>query len=127
MMRNGWNVDVDFSNGDDPKYLKDFKDEECKDSDTFYGYKEGNRVGSVSAIFKGSGKGTLKYGDCSDSYRETFSTVWLNDVQIDETVTPDGSVHFQYNAGDFLEIKEHHDAILKIFSLDVQDGSKYFK
>ena len=60
MMRNGWIIDVEFSNGED----KDENNEISCQSKQFYGYKEGIAVGSVSTIFKGSGKANFKYENC---------------------------------------------------------------
>ena len=127
MMRNGWNVDVDYSNGEDKNKANEMN---CigiahvqLGTGTFYGYKEGDRVGSVGAIFQGEGKCILRYGNC---YSNTvgYVSVYLNGVEIAKTHENDWA-HFQYRKGDFLEIKEHKTAIIKLVSLDVKDGGKY--
>ena len=79
MMRNGWLVDVDYSNGEDQMEEK----EEFCDFDQFYGYKEANKVGRVSAIFKGSGKANLRYANC---FTTGYVTVSLNGHELDRTL-----------------------------------------
>ena len=120
MVRNGWNADVDYSNGEDwnKAHARD-----CS-SDTFYGYRGGKLVGSVSAIFKGSGKGTLSYGNC---YKTGYVAVFLNGVEIGRSSSNSrGLVTFQYRRGDTLRIEEHDVAIIKLYSLDLEDGGKWY-
>ena len=61
MERNGWKVETDHSNGDDPNQITNEKN--CS-PDTFYGYRSNDTVGRVSATFMGSGKAKLLYGNC---------------------------------------------------------------
>ena len=118
MVRNGWNADVDYSNGED---WSKAHERSCS-SDTFYGYRGGDAVGSVSAIFKGSGKGILSYGNC---YETGYVMVSLNGVEIHRSNSNSkGQVSFQYRRGDVLKIEEHETAIIKLYSLDLQDGGK---
>ena len=107
----GWNVEVDYHNVGD----KNKENQRNCGVDTFYGYKGGNRVGSVSAAFKGSGKGLLQYGNC---YKTGFVVVSLNDIEIDRTKANAASgysiyVSFQYKRGDVIKIEEQESAIIK--------------
>ena len=119
MMRNGWNVDVDYSNGEDRKDENVVK-QHCT-PDTFYGYKVGDQVGRVSTIFKGSGKIHLKYGDCYDN-KNSYVMASLNGVEIDRTKFRYHWVSFHYKKGDFLEIKELDIGIIQILQLFILDG-----
>ena len=112
-------MDVEYSNGQDTygKY-----DEMCE-SDTFYGYKGGFAVGSVSAIFKGSGKANLKYKNC---FKSGYVSVSLNGKEIDRNpnklIYIDDVLSFRYEEADFLEIKEFRTAIIKLHYLHLADG-----
>ena len=118
MVKNGWNADLDYSNGND---WNKAHERDCS-TDTFYGYRGGNLVGSVSANFKGSGRGALSYGNC---YKTGYVMVSLNGVEIGRsTSNSQDSVKFQYRRGDVLKIEEHDTAIIKLFSLDLQNGGK---
>lgn len=118
MVRNGWNVDVDYSNGEDPH---EGKGSSCK-SGQFYGYNLKYGIGRVSAIFKGSGKANLRYSDC---FNAGWVTVSLNGLEIDSTEIDQKrieTVTFQYEKGDFLELKEFNRAYIELYSLDLYDG-----
>ena len=118
MKRNGWDVDVDYSNGEDQ--IDEF-DSTC-DTDQFYGYKDGNRVGSISPFFKGSGKANLRFGNCHDT---GYVAVLLNGAEIERATIVFRRVSFQYEVGDFLEIKEFQMANIELFSLDLFDGGMF--
>ena len=122
MEENGWKADVDYSNGED---WNKAHERDCS-SDTFYGYRGGDLVGSVSATFKGSGKGVLSYGNC---YKTGVVVVSLNNVEIGrsslhKTGNIKGSITFQYRRGDTLKIEEFNTGIIKLYSLDLQEGGK---
>ena len=126
MMRSGWMIDTDYSNKQDWEQMNVQK-EMCEQTDTFYGYKEGMRVGSVSAFFKGSGKGILKYGNCNSTGYVTMS---LNGLEIDWTTDTNygddvGLVSFQYKRDDFLEIKEQNMGIIKLHLFVIFDAGSY--
>ena len=118
MVRNGWIVNVDYSNGEDPH---EGKEGSCK-SGQFYGYNLKYGIGRVSAIFKGSGKANLRYSDC---FNAGWVTVSLNGLEIDSTEIDQKrieTVTFQYEKGDFLELKEFNRAYIELYSLDLYDG-----
>ena len=119
MMRSGWNVDVDYSNGED-KDNENLQKQHCT-SNTFYGYKVGYQVGRVSTILKGSGKIILTYGTCYDDASGHVS-VSLNGIKIDETYLNSKVISFQYRKGDFLEIKELKVAVIQLYELILLDG-----
>ena len=118
MVKNGWNADVEYSNGND---WNNAHERDCA-TDTFYGYRGGDLVGSVSAIFKGSGKGVLSYGNC---YKTGYVLVSLNGVEVGRsTSNSQGLLTFQYRRGDTLKVEEFDTAIIKLYSLDLQEGGK---
>ena len=117
MMRNGWIIDVEFSNGED----KDENNEISCQSKQFYGYKEGIAVGSVSTIFKGSGKANFKYENCG---KRGYVTVSLNGIELERIRSSYSTVSFQYHTGDLLEIKEVNSTIMELHYLDIMDGGK---
>ena len=120
MEKNGWKANVDYSNGED---WNKAHERECS-TDTFYGYRGGDLVGSVSATFKGSGKGVLSYGNC---YKTGFVVVSLNNVEIGRSSSNSnikGSITFQYRRGDTLKIEEFNTGIIKLYSLDLQEGGE---
>ena len=119
MMRNGWNVDVDYSIGEDPLAGKEHS---CK-SGQFYGYKKRYGMGSVSAIFKGSGKANLKFTDCFRT--GGWVTVSLNGVEIGRAEVKIETVSFRYEKGDFLEIQEFNAASIELYSLVLLDGGNF--
>ena len=75
MIKNGWNVDIEYSNTKDwsQDYLVN-----CG-TQTFYGYHGDQKVGTVSATFQGSGNATLIFGNC---YKEGFVEVLLNEEHL---------------------------------------------
>ena len=118
MVKNGWNADIDYSNGND---WNDAHEKNCS-ANTFYGYRGGDLVGSVSATFKGSGKGILSYGNC---YYTGYVLVSLNSVELGRSSSnSQGLVTFQYRNGDVLKIEEFDTAIIKLYSLVLEDGGK---
>ena len=118
MVKNGWNVDVDYSNGND---WNDVHEKNCS-VDTFYGYRGGDIVGSVSAILQGSGKGVLSYGNC---YNSGYVMVSLNGVELDRSsANSHGFISFQYRNGDSLKIEEFDTAIIKLNKLVLTATSK---
>ena len=119
MMRNGWNVDVDYSIGEDPH---EGKEHSCK-SGQFYGYKKRYGMGSVSAIFKGSGKANLKFTNCLRA--DGWVTVSLNGVEIDRSEEKIEIVSFRYEKGDFLEIQEFNAASIELYFLVLLDGGNF--
>ena len=93
-------------------------------NETFWGYKHGAAIGYVKATFKGSGTGTLDFGNC---YTKGKTRVYLNNRRIAEAGHCIGTcigqksevVSFNYKKGDVLKITEER-AIIKInsFNLD---------
>ena len=123
MIRNGWNVDVDFSNGED-REDRNVQKQLCT-TNKFYGYKGGEQVGRIYTTLKGYGKIILWYGNCYATGRVTVS---LNGIEIDGTSKIQHQwVSFQYRKGDFLEIKELKFAIIQLHQLILLDGGNYFK
>ena len=121
MVENGWSADVDYSNGKD---WNKAHEQDCS-TETFYGYRGGNLVGSVSANFKGSGRGTLSYGNC---YKTGYVSVSINGIEISRsTSNSQDVVNFQYRRGDILKIEEYDTAIIKLYSLELQEGGKQYQ
>ena len=89
----------------------------------WFGFYSGSSVGSISAIFKGSGMAKLIYGNC---WSDKAVAVYLNRKKI-------SSVHgnqtkleigFHFIAGDILQIEEN-GAIIKVHSLTILCNGKY--
>ena len=120
MLENGWNIDVSYSNGNDGYYWQSNPNEQACNTETFYGYRSGNTFGSVAATFKGWGIGTLSYGNCDNT---GFVLVSLNGTEIGRsTANSQDLVNFRYGSGDVLKIEEIDDAIIKLYSLYLQDA-----
>ena len=110
MKANGWVIDVGESNTISNRY-----EQKCGSS-TFYGYKGGNSIGSVSATLRGNGLGTLNFGNC---YTNGQVKVSLNGNELSraEKNTPKQEIIFNYSKGDVLKIEEISTASLKLNSL----------
>ena len=99
----------------------------CRGYETFWGFHKTNLktknpdIGYVKASFKGSGTGTLNFGNCYDKYGGKV-TVYLNNQSIAEAdlMHTSEDVRFKYKKGDVLKIAEER-AIMKINSLKL-DG-----
>ena len=119
MLENGWEIDVDSFNekgNDGIKYVEDCSFE------TFYGYQSGSAVGSVSALLKRRGIGTLSYGNC---LKTGYVLVSLNGIEIGRATSKSQDlVSFQYGRGDVLKIEEFDTAIIKLYFLHVQSAGK---
>ena len=94
-------------------------------NETFWGYQENAAIGYVKATFKGSGTGTLDFGNC---YTKGKTRVYLNNRRIAE-VSIGGDVRgggkskvisFDYKKGDVLKITEEEVGIIKINSLKLE-------
>ena len=109
MSSSGWVIDV--NNADNAKNNGIYQ-KLCGTS-TFWGYKFGGPVGRVTAVFRGSGKASLSFGECW--FRGT-TKVYLNNRQIGIATTRKVSVvvHFDYTPGDTLKLEEEGAGIIKI-------------
>ena len=108
MQKSGWIFDISHSN--DPNYVLT-----CGTS-TWYGYKYGVNIGSVSATLVGSGTATLKFENCYYNGRVTVDLNG-NDIAYADAYPSEQEVTFKYSSGDILTIKEHPMAIIKLNSL----------
>ena len=100
----------------------------CGGYETFWGFHNTNTqtynpdIGYVKASFKGSGTGTLDFGNC---YEKGKTIVYLNNQSIAEAEPLQTSevIRFNYKKGDVLKITEER-AIIKInsFKLDGCEG-----
>ena len=88
----------------------------CGGYNTFWGYTAGVPVGYVEATFKGSGIGTLNFGNC---YTHAITKVYLNGHLISSAGPNQSSVvaRFNYKRGDILRVAEEGGGIIKINSL----------
>ena len=114
MVSNGWNVDIDYSNGNDS--LGSGID--CL-SNTFYGYNTDYRSGIVSATFRGSGTGVLSYENC---FKFGYILVLLNGVEMGSCYgtydrygrTGRCEVTVRYRNGDVLNIESSYKGIMQL-------------
>ena len=115
MKNGGWKLDV--SNSNDTKYAG-----QCGTS-TWFGFKYGYPIGSVTAILIGSGKATLNFGNC---YSHGRVVVYLNQNEIGhaDAFMPEKEIAFDYSKKDVLTIKEKYMAIIKLnyLNLSCSDG-----
>ena len=110
---NGWTIDID---SDSDFYTEKF----CSKWGTnyWYGFKQGNAIGSISTIFKGRGGARLDFGNCW-----TTGTV---KVHLDGTFiafapgnTSSKTVEVYFNIGSILKITEENSAIISYNSLHI--------
>ena len=116
MKKGGWFVD-------DAMEYDNVYSANCIGYGAFWGYKLGWAVGSVVASFKGSGRGTLDFGNC---FSDGFTKVYLNGNLISSAGKNQKSkvANFKYNKGDVLEIKEEETGIIKINSFKLEGCEK---
>ena len=114
MQDNGWSINVTHDN---PANFN----QQCSNA-TWFGFKWGPWVGTVSAVFHGLGDATLSFGNCGKSANGLI-LVSLNNNQIGSAVanTPKKEITFEYSAGDILLIREGGNgiAIIALNSLNV--------
>ena len=127
MKKNGWLIDVKYSSAAD----WDPANARICGNETFYGYKPGDQVGTVSYTFREYGEATLGFGNCKHCidagipYVCGYVVVMLNDGELARTGSNiDKSVTFQYKNGDSLNVSEIHKAIIKLNYLKLECGSK---
>ena len=96
----------------------------CGGYETFWGFQYPD-IGYVKASFKGSGTGTLDFGNC---YTKGKTRVYLNNHPIAEVDTgghfsvggKSEVISFNYKKGDVLKITEEEVGIIKINSLKLE-------
>ena len=112
MLANGWQMDISSNL---PFWIQKITDRYCN-SNTFYGFKPGPKVGKVMATFQGYGSATLDFGNCAT---QGFTSVFLNNEYIAHAGpnTLSKSISFQYNPGSTLLFNEFCSGIIKINSL----------
>ena len=110
---NGWRYDID---SDSDLYTKKL----CSKwgTNNWYGFKQGNAIGSISTIFNGRGRARLVFGNCW-----TTGTV---KAYLDGTFiafapgsTPTKTVELYFNVGSILKITEENAAIISYNSLNI--------
>ena len=155
MIDAGWVLDVIENVG---QYVTDFSgifnqerplepglQQSCYFHQTFFGFKEGHRIGRVSVEFKGFGTATLSFGSCFCGNAQTCSVnAYLNTKLISSAKSPFGGpctispidpwpcpvpvqqatvsveVTFDYQPGDRLVIEEVGIAVIVIHSLTLE-------
>ena len=116
MKKNGWILEPSTQDSMNPGRKVEFS--QVCGNDTWYGYADGDTVGSVQPTFEGNGKATLDFGNCQS---QGYVKVFLNGVEISRAnaMTPTVQVIFEYSKGDTLLIKELKSSIIKINSLNL--------
>ena len=89
----------------------------------WFGFYSGTSVGSISAIFKGSGTAKLIYGNC---WSDREVAVYLNRKKISSVRGNQTQLELSFNfiSGDKLQIEED-GAIIKLHSLTISCDGKY--
>ena len=88
----------------------------CGEGKYWYGYGNGETVGSIKTTLNGCGKAILDYGNCYIGGRVDVN---LNGVRIDYawSNTPSKIVEFSYTDGSILEISEPSSSIIQFNKL----------
>ena len=116
IMAAGWNLDLK----NDPIATSSYR-KHCG-THTFWGYKYGKKVGTMSYVFKGHGGATLKFGNC---YTRGETKVYLNDKFIRSAKSKTkNQISFTYKPGDTLRLKEVNTGIIIIYSLMISCNGK---
>ena len=123
IMAAGWNLDLDSRYRH--RYIK-----HCG-TDTFWGYEYGSAVGTMSYVFKGHGRATLKFGNC---YTYGVTKVYLNDKRIGSAKSKTkNEIILSYKPGDTLRLtgretlrltEEASKGIIIIYSLMISCNGK---
>ena len=131
MKDGGWNVDgLTRLVGWPPKDTKGTpykRDKNCRELSSAYVRRlvSLNHISFIEATFKGSGKGTLNFGNC---FSDGIVQVHLNGVSIGSAYPNKKSevVSFKYKKGDVLRVSRHTVGIIAINSLKL-DCNKHGK
>ena len=116
MIKNGWMINCRSQNN--PYY-----NNMCQKFDkNWFGYTNGDAVGSVGTTFSGNGNATLKYGNCFTKSKKGQVKVELNGKEISSANQGElgKEIIFNFSKGDQLEIKEVNTAIIKLNSLEIE-------
>ena len=124
-MAAGWNLDLK----NDPIATSSYR-KHCG-THTFWGYKYGKKVGTMSYVFKGHGEATLKFGNC---YTRGETKVYLNDKRIGSAKSKTkNEIILSYKPGDILRLtgretlrltEEASKGIIIIYSLMISCNGK---
>ena len=90
---------------------------------TWYGFYNGNAIGSIYTNFKGHGFAILRFGNC---WPHNEVSVYLNGYKIEQASgnVKNKEVHFDFSPGDQLKVTED-GAIIKLHSLILTCNCKY--
>ena len=115
MEESGWEFDV--------SHWDNHESVDICGNDTWYGFYNGRRMGSVSTNFKGSGFGILKFGNC---WTRNEVAVYLNSDKIAFALgnVMNQEILFHFSPGDTLQVIED-GAIIKLHSLSINCYCKY--
>ena len=88
----------------------------CGEGKHWYGYGNGETIGSIKTTLNGCGKAILDYGNCYIGGRVDVN---LNGVRIDYawSNTPSKLVEFSYTDGSVLEISEPSSSVIQFNKL----------
>ena len=110
---NGWTIDTDHGVWQQNKtnWLKNV----CSN---WYGFNNGNNIGSVSTTFYVKGRARLDFGNCYTS-GTVFALLDGNVIASVPQNTPSKTVEFDFNVGSILKITEVNVAIIQFNSLNI--------
>ena len=120
MQKNGWtwssNVIVNDVGHLGPSYYADCS----RYNKTWYGYANGAAIGTISAVFHGSGSAVLNYGNC---YFQGQVVVSLSGKEISRVgaFVFEKEISFNYAKGDILELKEINIGIIKLNTFKINE------
>ena len=109
---NGWTIDSDHG-----VWQQNIKLEKNVCSN-WYGFNNGNNIGSVSTTFNVKGRARLDFGNCYTS-GTVFALLDGNVIASVPQNTPSKTVEFDFNVGSILKITEENVAIIQFNSLNI--------
>ena len=115
MISNGWTINVDKDNVNDPYKT-------C-DSDRFHGWMTDDENGDISATFKGFGTMTVTFSNC---YKRGSVLLILNNEERGRAreQNVNQTIMFSYQPNDVLKIKEIDRAMIQLRSIIVKGNDK---
>ena len=84
---------------------------------SWFGWKGGNGVGSISTTLHGNGKAILEFGNC---YTNGKVVAYKNDVEFASVgASATVKVEFEFHGGDVIKMSELNTAIIQFNDLEI--------
>ena len=88
------------------------------DNASWFGWKDGSPVGSISTILYGNGTALITFGNC---WKKGLVRLYINGNEV-YTVHSNilVTIEFDFNDGDKLELKEHYIGIIRLDDIQIK-------